>query len=192
MNEVKPITVGTATAQPGEVARGVIPVTTTAGGGELGIPVIVMNGAKSGPCVWVDGAIHGDEPEGPLACYLLAQDVDIKELSGTLVLVPVMNVGAYEAAQRGNPVDTFSYDMNRIYPGRKEATSPSGLRTRTVSGWWVLPTLSCPFTRAATTRICLKPSSLPPTPPRRSWRGRWGRGGSLHSKPSARRETRWA
>ena len=32
-----------------------------------------------------------------------------------------MNVPAFEAAQRGNPLDTFSYDMNRIYPG-----SPKG------------------------------------------------------------------
>jgi predicted deacylase len=30
----------------------------------------------------------------------------------------VVNVPAFEAAQRGNPMDTFSYDMNRIYPGR--------------------------------------------------------------------------
>ena len=41
-------------------------------------------------------------------------------MSGTLVLVPAMNVPAYEAGQRGNPQDTFSYDMNRIYPGRAD------------------------------------------------------------------------
>jgi len=29
----------------------------------------------------------------------------------------VLNVPAFEAAQRGNPADTFAYDMNRIYPG---------------------------------------------------------------------------
>jgi uncharacterized protein len=34
------------------------------------------------------------------------------------VLCPVVNPPAFEAAQRGNPLDTFSYDMNRIYPGR--------------------------------------------------------------------------
>lgn len=112
------LSVGTATAQPGEIARGVIPVTNMPGGSDLGIPVIVIHGAKPGPCVWVDGAIHGDEPEGPLACYLLAKEVNPADLSGTLVLVPIMNVGAYEAAQRGNPLDTFTYDMNRIYPGR--------------------------------------------------------------------------
>ena len=113
------LTVGTATANPGEVARGVIEVTNMPGGGRLDIPVIVMNGVKPGPCLWIDGAIHGDEPEGPLTCYLLAQEVDVQQLAGALVLVPVMNVGAYEAAQRGNPMDTFTYDMNRIYPGRE-------------------------------------------------------------------------
>ena len=34
-------------------------------------------------------------------------------------MVPVINVPAMEAAERGNPLDTFSYDMNRIYPGRE-------------------------------------------------------------------------
>lgn len=112
------VRVGTAAAAPGTVARGVIPVTTLAGGGPLDIPVIVINGRAPGPCLWVDGAIHGDEPEGPLTCHNLAREVDPEHLSGTLVLVPVINVPAFEAAQRGNPLDTFSHDMNRIYPGR--------------------------------------------------------------------------
>ncbi len=118
MTEAKSVTVGTATAAPGAVARGVIPVTTLAGGTKLEIPVAIVNGAKGGPCFWVNGAIHGDEPEGPLACQIALAEVDPAQLSGTLVLCPVVNVPAFEAAQRGNPMDTFSYDMNRIYPGR--------------------------------------------------------------------------
>jgi predicted deacylase len=110
--------VGTATAVPGEVVRGVIPVTTLAGGTPLEIPVVIVNGVGDGPCFWVNGAIHGDEPEGPLACQIALREVDPSQLSGTLVMVPVVNVPAFEAAQRGNPLDTFSYDMNRIYPGR--------------------------------------------------------------------------
>ena len=31
-----------------------------------------------------------------------------------------MNVPAFEAGKRGDPLDTFSYDMNRIYPGRAD------------------------------------------------------------------------
>jgi methylmalonyl-CoA/ethylmalonyl-CoA epimerase len=66
----KTVTVGTASAAPGTIVRGAIPVTTLAGGTPLEIPVVVINGAKPGPVLWVDGAIHGDEPEGPLCCQL--------------------------------------------------------------------------------------------------------------------------
>ena len=41
-------------------------------------------------------------------------------MHGSVVLVPVLNVPAFEAAQRGNPLDTFSYDLNRIYPGKAD------------------------------------------------------------------------
>jgi predicted deacylase len=115
---VSVIEVGTARAEPGQVATGAIPVGRLAGGTPLEIPVIVINGASPGPCLWVDGAIHGDEPEGPLACHILRREVDPAALRGSLVLVPVINVPAFEAASRGNPLDTFSYDMNRIYPGK--------------------------------------------------------------------------
>lgn len=112
------VEVGTARAEPGTVARGAIPVTRLAAGGTLEIPVIVINGREAGPCLWIDGSIHGDEPEGPLTCHALARQVSPDGLAGTLVLVPAMNTLAYEAGVRGNPLDTFSHDMNRIYPGR--------------------------------------------------------------------------
>jgi predicted deacylase len=112
--------VGSATAAPGKRARGAIPVTTLGGGNPLEIPVIVLNGSESGPCIWVDGVVHGDEPEGTLACHLLDAALDPAHMRGSVVLVPVLNVPAFEAAQRGNPLDTFSYDMNRIYPGKAD------------------------------------------------------------------------
>ena len=112
------VTVGTASAAPGTIAKGVIPVTTLGSGTPLNIPVVVINGAEPGRVFWVNGAIHGDEPEGPLACQIALREVDPAKLKGTLVLCPVVNPPAFEAAQRGNPLDTFSYDMNRIYPGR--------------------------------------------------------------------------
>ena len=110
-------TVGSATAAPGEIATGRIEVTAMAGGAPLGIPVIVINGAKDGPCLWIDGVIHGDEPEGTLVCHLLRREVDPATLAGTLVPVPVMNTGAFEAGRRGNPLDTFNYDMKPMAAG---------------------------------------------------------------------------
>jgi uncharacterized protein len=118
MTNANSVTVGSATAQPGEVVRGVIGVTELAGGTKVEIPVVVINGAHPGKTFWVNGAIHGDEPEGPLACQIAMREIDPAKLSGTVVMVPVVNVMAFEAANRGNPLDTFSFDMNRIYPGR--------------------------------------------------------------------------
>ena len=114
------LVVGTAEAGPGTRAVGVIPVTQLPGGRSLDIPVIVINGAEDGPCLWLDGAIHGDEPEGTLACHMIDAELDPTVMRGNVVLVPVLNVPAFEAAQRGNPLDTFTYDLNRIYPGREE------------------------------------------------------------------------
>jgi predicted deacylase len=112
--------VGSVQAAPGTRVRGVIPVTKLGGGGQLEIPIIVINGSQPGPCVWVDAVIHGDEPEGTLACHLVDSVLDPATMRGSVVLVPVLNVPAYEAAQRGNPLDTFSYDLNRIYPGKAD------------------------------------------------------------------------
>lgn len=128
------LTVGTATAAPGTRARGVIPVTNLPGGHALEIPVIVLNGADDGPCVWVDAVIHGDEPEGTLACHMLDRDLDPASMRGSVVLVPVLNVPAFEAAQRGNPLDTFTYDLNRVYPGRENGYLTERL-AHIHSGW---------------------------------------------------------
>ena len=118
--EAKTITVGTATAAPGQIVRGIIPVTELASGTKVDIPLVIINGVNAGPVFWVDGAIHGDEPEGPMACAIALREVDPAQLSGTLVMVPVMNGLAFDNANRGNPLDTFSFDMNRIYPGRAD------------------------------------------------------------------------
>jgi predicted deacylase len=112
--------IGNVVAAPGTRVRGVIPVTNLPGGRTLDIPIIVINGAEAGPCVWVDAVIHGDEPEGTLCCHMVDAVLDPATMRGSVVLVPVLNVPAFEAAQRGNPLDTFSYDLNRIYPGKAD------------------------------------------------------------------------
>lgn len=114
------VTVGTATAAPGEMVRGAIPAGDLAGGVKVEIPVVVINGAGAGPTFWVNAAIHGDEPEGPLACALAAKQIDPAKLRGAVVMVPCVNPLAFSAAERGNPLDTFTYDMNRIYPGKPD------------------------------------------------------------------------
>ena len=116
----EPFQIGTALAEPGTTARGVIPVGTRPDGTTAGIPIIVAHGVGEGPVLWLNGGTHGDEPEGAFSIYLTLAAMDPAGLSGTVVAVPAMNVPAFQAGKRGDPLDTFSYDMNRIYPGRAE------------------------------------------------------------------------
>ena len=48
-------------------------------------------------------------------------------MSGTLVLVPALNVEALMDGRRGDPRDAFSYDMNRFYPGNRMDILPKKL-----------------------------------------------------------------
>ncbi len=113
------IAIGDIRCNQGNKASGYVSAVNRIDGSSIGIPVVVVAGKTDGPVLLVDGGIHGDEPEGTLAILELARELDPQALSGVFIGVPVINVGAFEAMSRGNPRDTHSYDMNRIYPGRE-------------------------------------------------------------------------
>jgi predicted deacylase len=114
------LTIGSVTVQPGESKRGVIRAGQDMAGAARETPIIVVRGVEEGPRLWINGATHGDEPEGAFSIFLALQQIDPQRLRGTLVAVPAMNVNAFAAGTRGDPLDTFAYDMNRIYPGKAE------------------------------------------------------------------------
>lgn len=116
----EPIKIGNVSVMPGEVRRGGIPIGADTYGRERELPLIVYRGIEDGPTLWISGATHGDEPEGPYSIHLTMSHLDPQQMKGTVVLVPVMNVEAFMQGDRGDPRDTFSYDMNRIYPGRAD------------------------------------------------------------------------
>ena len=116
----KTLTIGNVTVKRGEMKRGGIPIGKDMYGLEREIPITVYRGAEDGPILWLNGATHGDEPEGPFSIFLACKKLDPKKMKGTVVAVPVMNVEAFTAGTRGDPLDTFSYDMNRAYPGRED------------------------------------------------------------------------
>lgn len=122
------LAVGPVACRPGERAAGFAPAIERVDGASLGFPVLIANGARPGPVLLVDGGIHGDEQEGVLAACEFVRELDPGALSGAVVAVPVMNVAAFEAMSRGNPRDTHSHDMNRIYPG-----NPTGYLTDRVA-----------------------------------------------------------
>ena len=118
LGERPTFTVGTATAAQGRRATGFIEVPPGVDPG-LRIPVLLLHGAWPGPALAVVAGAHGTEYASILAVERLADRVDPTELSGTLILVPLVNVPSFEQkVPHVNPIDGKS--MNRFYPGRPD------------------------------------------------------------------------
>lgn len=114
---------GTATATPGTVATGVIDVPAASDSG-LRIPVAVINGTKAGPVVAFVAGSHGTEYTSIVAMQRLIPRVDPRTLSGTVIVVPLVNVASFESmTPHVNPVDRKG--MNSGYPG-----DPGGTQTQ--------------------------------------------------------------
>ncbi|HWZ42817.1 MAG TPA: M14 family metallopeptidase [Candidatus Saccharimonadales bacterium] len=113
-------TVGTATAAPGMRATGYlqVPVGSDAA---TEIPVAVVQGAKPGPVLALVSGSHGTEYASIIAIEKLIQKIDPAQVSGTVILVPLVNVQSFlQKVPHVNPVDGKS--MNRFYPGRADGT----------------------------------------------------------------------
>lgn len=112
--------VGTATAAAGQKANGYIQVPAGADAA-TSIPVVVVNGAKPGPVLALVTGAHGTEYVSIIAVEKLIRDLDPAEVSGTIILVPLVNVQSFEQkVPHVNPVDNKS--MNRFYPGKTDGT----------------------------------------------------------------------
>jgi predicted deacylase len=84
------------------------------------LPVHILRGLEPGPTLLLNAAIHGDEHGGSDVVRNVIQKVNLQNLRGTLIAVPVINITAYEARLRCDPVD--QKDMNRIFPGNSNGT----------------------------------------------------------------------
>lgn len=87
------------------------------------LPVHVLEAAAPGPTAIIQAGIHGDEVAGVHAVQELLE-AGLRPARGRLLLIPVMNPGAYRARERAAP---GGLDLNRCFPG--DAGSPA-LETR--------------------------------------------------------------
>jgi len=113
-------TLGTATAASGQSATGFLHVPAGVDAA-TDIPVIVVNGAKSGPVLALVSGAHGTEYASIIALEKLIPALDPAELSGTVVLLPLVNIPSFlQKVPHVNPIDKKS--MNRYYPGKSDGT----------------------------------------------------------------------
>jgi len=116
----KSFTVGTASAPAGHKVTGTIDVPSGIDVG-LSIPVAVVNGARPGPVLALVAGAHGTEYTSILALEKLISMLDPAEISGTVIVIPLINIQSFEQkVPHVNPVDKKS--MNRFYPGKIDGT----------------------------------------------------------------------
>jgi hypothetical protein len=112
--------VGTAEAARGQKVTGVITVPAGVDAATT-IAVAVVHGAKPGPVLAVVSGLHGTEYSSILAVERLIQVLDPGQMSGSVILVPLVNVASFEQKiAHVNPVD--GKNMNRFFPGRADGT----------------------------------------------------------------------
>ena len=120
---------GTASADPGEIDTGRLQVGETRDGSAVGLPVAVVNGRESGKTLYLQAASDGDELNGVGVLNRLVPQLDPDTLSGTLLIVGIVNYHGFQVAEHRNPIDDTK--LNRAYPGEKTGTTSERLAAAT-------------------------------------------------------------
>jgi predicted deacylase len=102
--------------RPGTRAQGKIPMGTMASGAEIAIPFVAVRGAAAGPCLWINGQVHGNEINGMFAALDFARQLDPAKLRGSVVVSSTANPLALDARRKAAPQD--DQDLDQSYPGR--------------------------------------------------------------------------
>ena len=92
-------------AEKGEKVQGHLRISEKPAGPHQ-IPIMLVNGSGDGPTLVVNGGEHGSEYNGPAGCLTVMRELDPGEVSGRVILVPMVNTLAFEARwMHGNPID---------------------------------------------------------------------------------------
>ena len=116
----KPFQIGTLRVAPGEMKSGYLSVPEKEGVKSF-IPVTVINGSQPGKVLALVAGVHGYEYPPILALYRLKKMIDLRSLSGTVVMVHIANIPAFQKRIiYYNPYDWKN--LNRVFPGNPEGT----------------------------------------------------------------------
>lgn len=117
---MRTITVGSATSKAGEKVSGFIHVPAGVDPG-TDIPVTIVAGLKDGPVLALTAGIHGSEPSPILGLQKVRDEIDPRQLAGTVIIVQIANVPSFvnRTIYRG-PWDLKN--LNRVFPGSANGT----------------------------------------------------------------------
>jgi predicted deacylase len=106
-------------APKGKITRYWLKVVTDGMGVPIHIPIIVARGFEEGKTLGLTAAVHGNELNGIPVIQRIFKEINVKELKGSIVGIPVINVPALLRKKRRFIDGT---DLNHIMPGKPNGT----------------------------------------------------------------------
>ena len=95
-------------------------------GTELHVPHVLLCGMEDGPTALISAGIHNAEYVGIQAAIELSNELDVNELRGNVIILPLANRSGFE-----NRTMSMVYEdgknLNRVFPGDKEGSTAEKL-----------------------------------------------------------------
>ena len=87
-------------------------------GNEVQLPISIIKGATAGPVFTILAGVHGYEYPPIISTQAIMQEINPKELKGTLVIIPIANKGSFFGRTPYiNPID--NKNLNNAFPGNQ-------------------------------------------------------------------------
>ena len=115
----KPFDIGGSSITPGSQQTIKIPLAAMVTHNDAEMTAHVIHGKRSGPCLFISAAIHGDEINGVEIIRRLLKLKQVQRLSGTLIAIPIVNVHGFITHSRYLP---DGRDLNRSFPGSSKGS----------------------------------------------------------------------
>ncbi len=81
------------------------------------VPLIIAKGKTADKILGVTAAVHGNELNGIPVIQRLFKEIDVKQLDGIVIGIPIVNVPSFKRKKRRFNDGT---DLNHIMPGKKD------------------------------------------------------------------------
>ena len=107
---------------PGKTVKDHIHVEGT----ELHVPHVLLCGERPGPTVLISAGIHNAEYVGIQAAIELSNELDVRELRGNVILLPLANRSGFENRTMSRVFEDGK-NLNRVFPGDREGSAADRL-----------------------------------------------------------------
>ncbi|KEI35701.1 putative deacylase [Francisella sp. W12-1067] len=106
--------------QAGETATLAMPLPSQYSCAPMYLPIKILNGLYQGPCFLIFGMINGDEFNCIEIINSLLEDINPKQLNGTIIAIPVLNIfGLVHSTRHSLPLEqAFPGDENGSFMQR--------------------------------------------------------------------------